>query len=555
MSALTRLPHFLLVAVLAVIGAACGGSAAESGGNGTLAGRASPDTTVFYKTIGEPEQLDPGFVMESEGGEVLATTFERLLNFNPEDMTLQPGVATSWTVSDDGLTYTFRLRPDAKWSDGVAITAHDFEYSWLRALAPETGSEVASLLWKIEGAEAYTKSTPENRAAAREAVAIEAANDSTFRVRLVHPVAYFDRYAAFAQLSPVPRHVIEEHGDQWSRPENMVSNGPWTVTEWATQQRIVAERNPHYWNAEAIPFDRVEYLIAQANMAQWNMFEAGQVDILNRVPQTFIPRLRREQPPAFHEGPFLATYFYMFNVNEPPVDDVRVRRALNLAIDKSKIGTFVLKGGQDPGEGPTHPLLAGMGYTPPEAPAFDPQQARTLLAEAGYPGGEGFPPLKISYNTLESHKAVAEFVQQEWSKNLGVNVELENMEWKVFLDANREGDFQIARRGWIPGILDPKELLDIWKGDEPVNVSGWANARFDALLEESDRTVDQEARLELLAEAERVWLEDAPGITLYYYRQHNMVQPWVDGFAENMLAAYPTRHFSIRTTAPALASQ
>ena len=270
----------------------------------------------------------------------------------------------------------------------------------------------------------------------------------------------------------------------------MVSNGPWTVTEWATQQRIVAERNPHYWNAEAIPFDRVEYLIAQANMAQWNMFEAGQVDILNRVLQTFIPRLRREQPPAFHEGPFLATYFYMFNVNEPPVDDVRVRRALNLAVDKSKIGTFVLKGGQDPGEGPTHPLLAGMGYTPPEAPAFDPQQARTLLAEAGYPGGEGFPPLKISYNTLESHKAVAEFVQQEWSKNLGINVELENMEWKV--------------------------LLDIWKGDEPVNVSGWANARFDALLEESDRTVDQEARLELLAEAERVWLEDAPGITLLF---------------------------------------
>jgi oligopeptide transport system substrate-binding protein len=367
-------------------------------------------------------------------------------------------------------------------------------------------------------------------------------------------VSYFDQYTVFAQLSPVPRHVIEEHGDQWSRPEHMVSNGPWTVTEWATQQRIVAERNPYYWNADAIPFDRVEYLIAQANMAQWNMFEAGQVDILNRVPQTFIPRLRREQPVTFHEGPFLATYYYMFNVDEPPVDDVRVRQALNLAVDKSKIGTFVLKGGQDPGRGPTHPLLSQMGYTPPEAPTFNPQRARDLLAEAGYPEGEGFPQLKISYNTLESHKAVAEFVQQEWSKNLGINVELENMEWKVFLEANRQGDYQIARRGWIPGILDPKELLRIWKGDEPVNVTGWANARFDDLLEQSDQTVDQAARLELLAEAERVWLEDAPGMTFYYYRQHNMVQPWVEGFSMNVLAAYPTSAFSI-TTGPSLASQ
>ena len=169
-------------------------------------------------------------------------------------------------------------------------------------------------------------------------------------------------------------------------------------------------------------------------------------------------------------------------------------------------------------------------------------------------GGEGFPTLKISYNTLESHKAVAEFVQQEWSKNLGINAELENMEWKVFLEANRQGDFQIARRGWIPGILDPKELLTIWKGDEPVNVSGWVNPRFDALLEESDQTVDQATRLELLAEAERVWLEDAPGITLYYYRQHNMVQPWVEGFSENVLAAYPTTAFSI-TTGQSLARQ
>ncbi len=195
-----------------------------------------------------------------------------------------------------------------------------------------------------------------------------------------------------------------------------------------------------------------------------------------------------------------------------------------------------------------------MGYTPPEAPAFDPQRARELLAEAGYAGGEGFPPFKISYNTLESHKAVAEFVQQEWSKNLGINVELENMEWKVFLETSRQGDFQIARRGWIPGILDPKELLTIWKGHEPVNITGWANPRFDELLEQSDQTVDKAARLERLAEAERVWLEEAPGITLYYYRQHNKVQLWGEGFSTNVLAAYPTTAFSI-STGPSLASQ
>ncbi|MCA9561663.1 MAG: peptide ABC transporter substrate-binding protein [Myxococcales bacterium] len=502
---------------------------------------------IFNRSLGEPEYLDPGLCSESEGGIVTHDTFEGLYVYGPSHKVWTPGVAKSHTVSEDGLTWTFELRHDSKWSDGKPVTAHDFEWSWKRVLDPKTASRYAEILWFIKGAREYNLMEEGADAdALRAAVGVKAKDDYTLEVQLVGPTPFFIQLTAFYTYAPVPRHVIEKHGDKWARPENIVSNGPWHVTEWKSRQSIKAEANPHYWDKANMPFDQINYLITEDNATAYTMYQAGDLDYIDsKVPEAVLPRLRKERDPELETNPYLGVYFYMFNVKEKPFDDVRVRRALNLAVDKSQIGKFVVKGGQEEAWTIVHPGLEEMGYPMPEGPEYDPDLAKKLLAEAGFPDGKGFPTFQISYNTLEGHKLIAQFIQQQWKKNLGVVCDLDNMEWKVLLKKQHERDFQVSRSSWIGDYLDPFTFLSLWEGPNPNNRTNWAQPTYDKLMADARVETDAQKRMQMLADAEKIFIDEVPAMPIYFYVKQDLVRPWLKGYTPHLQGVHLARHLRV----------
>lgn len=514
------------------------------------ADRKERDPRVFLRSLGEPEYLDPGLISESEGGIVTHDTFEGLYQYGPTHKEWLPGVAESHEVSPDGRTWTFRLRQNAKWSDGKPVTAHDFEWSWKRVLDPKTASRYAGILWNIEGAREYNQnpeSDNEAKATAlREQVGVKAVDDHTLAVKLVAPTPYFLQLTAFYTYAPVPRHIVEQHGERWARPENIVSNGPWKVVEWTNNQQIVAERNAHYWDPAKLPFDKIIYRITQENEPAHNMYLGNELDYLeSKVPTTVLPKYFRERFPDFEVSPYLGVYFYMFNVKRKPFDDVKVRQALNLAVDKEKIGKYIAKGGQEPAATIVHPGLKEMGYDAPGGPEFDPDKARALLAEAGYPGGKGFPRVRISYNTLEAHKLIAEFIQQEWKKNLGVETDLDNMEWKVLLKKQHDRDFEVSRSSWIGDYLDPLTFLDLWEGENPNNRTNWADPTYDKLIDDARNEADPDRRLAMLRQAEELFIREVPAFPIYFYVKTDLVKPWLKGYQPHLQGIHAARFFRV----------
>lgn len=526
-------------------GAKAGGAA--QGEVKKVSARKEDNIRVFHRSLGEPEYLDPGLISESEGGTVTHDTFEGLYSYGPTHTDWLKGVAESHTISEDGLTWTFKLRENAKWSDGTPVSAGDFEYAWKRVLNPETASRYASIMWVIDGAKAYNQSDAASRAALAEKVGIKALDEHTLEVKLVAPLPFFHQLTAFYTFMPVKKEIVEKFGDKWSRPEHMVSNGPWKTTEWKSKQRIVAELNPHYWDREAMPFDKIVYHIVQESEPAHNAFLANDLDYLeSRVPTTVLPRYIQEKNPLLRSSPYAGVYYFLFNVKKAPMDNVKVRQALNLAIDKAKIGKYVVKGGQDPASSIVHPALEDLGYKKANGEGYDPDKARKLLAEAGFPDGKGFPRLKLSYNTLEGHKLIAQYVQEQWRKNLGIEIDLENMEWKVLIKKQNELDFDISRLAWIGDYLDPMTFLDLWESDSTNNRTGWASAEYDALIEEARKATKIEDRYAALRKAEAMYVENLPSLPIYYYKKYDMVQPWVTGYQTHLQGVHPSRHFSIK---------
>ncbi len=536
----------LLAATVALCAPGCRKTA--GGGEAHAVARRDRDPLHFSRSLGEPEYVDPGLCAEAEGGKIVGDTFEGLYIYGRDHTEWLPGAASGHTVSADGLTWTFTLRPDGRWSDGTPVTAHDFEWAWKRVLDPSTGARYASILWFIEGARAYNRSGPEDRAAAREAVQVEAVDDLTLRVRLVAPTPFFLQLTAFYTYAPVPRHVVAAHGDQWARPEHVVSNGPWVLSEWRSGQQIVLTRNPHYVATpqRPAPFDQVTYRISQDDDPAHRMYLSGEVDYLDsRVPPSVLPRYRRERFRELHTSPYLGVYYYMFNVTRPPFDDPRVRRALGLAVNKLAIGKFVIRGGQVAANTLVPPGLEALGYPGVAGPDYDPGEARRLLAEAGYPGGKGFPRFRVSYNTLEGHTLVAQFLQQEWRTQLGIQCDLDNMEWKVLLKKQHAMDFEVSRAAWIGDYLDANTFLELYESQNPNNRTGWANPAYDAALAAAGQAVDTPARQRHLVAAEEIFVREMPGIPLYYYVKHDLVKPWVTGYRPHLQGVHTSRWFGI----------
>lgn len=519
-----RWNSIVLLLAVAVVGCGPASENPDDAGNILLMGNGA-----------EPEGLDPHIVTGVPEHHILLTLFEGLVNLDPEDLSPIPGVAESWTESPDGLVYTFRLRTDAKWSNGDAVTAHDFVYAWQRILTPALASEYAYMLHCMKNAKAFNEGAIDDFSE----VGCKVIDDHTLEVRLENPTPYFLSLHIHYTWYPVHRATLERFGamedrnTKWTRPENFVGNGPFRLVSWEPNKAIKTAKSPTYWNAGEVALDGVHFFPITDIQTEERMFRSGDLHMTESVPHTKVTVYRENHPELIRLEPWLGSYFYRFNTTRPPFDDVRVRRAFAMSIDRQIIVDRILRGGQLATGSFTPPGMNG--YTSETSIEYDVEGARRLLAEAGYPGGEGLDSAEILYNTSENHRTIAEAIQQMWKTELGVNVTLSNQDWKVYLDSTNNLDYEIARAGWIGDFVDPINFLECFTSDNGNNRTGYASAEYDVLIAQARRTKDQGERNALYQRAEKILLNDAPIIPIYIYTRVFLIAPEVKGRHANLL--------------------
>jgi len=497
------------------------------------------DPVVFNWNIGaDPKTLDPGLNGASDGGDVINQTFEGLVR--EKSGVVLPGMAEDWEVSEDGLTVTFNLRKNLKWSDGSDLTASDFVYSWKRAMDPATASEY-SWIWEytnVVGAEDFVLGE-----GSADAVGISAPDDRTFVVKLSAPTDYFVSLMAFYHFMPVKQSAVEAgaEGTWASDPEKVVSNGPFVLTEYTIGEGLVLTKNDEYWNKKEVGIDTINgYFIDEATTA-YQAYQNGEMDFLPSVPTAEIPRLIAEDP-NFYVFPLLGTYYYSFNMDLDIWSDPLVRQALSLAIDRQKI-CDTLASGQVPAAGVIPP-----GFKDDKGNDFfetagtyglsttaEVEEAQAKLAEAGYPGGEGFPEFTLLYNTSEGHQLVAELMQEMFKTNLGIDCKLENQEWAVFQDTRTAGDFELARGGWLTDFMDPSGMLGIFVPGNAYNDPNYDNPDFTAAIAAAGSTTDKAVHFAELYKAQEIFMTDMPIIPVYHYSDTMLASPDLVGWDRSVL--------------------
>ncbi len=367
-------------------------------------------------------------------------------------------------------------------------------------------------------------------------VEIRASDDQTLVIVLKEPTPYFKQLLAFYPLYPVNRTCVEKHGaPNWTKPENIVTNGPYRLKFRRIRDRLRLTKNPHYWDAKNVSLETIDALAITSYTTSLNMYINGQLDWSPTMPNTIMDLLRKRDD--FVSAPFMAIYFYRINVERPPLDQKLVRRALNLAINKQLICDQITAAGQQPARSFVPPQLSG--YSGQQCGAHDVALARQLLAEAGYPNGKGFPKVQILYNTSDSHQEIAEFIQQEWKENLGIDIELRNLEWATFLDTLNQGDYSVSRSGWIGDYPDPNTFLDKFVTGGANNQTNWSNSAYDELIEAAKLESDSSKRMEILQQAEGILMSELPIIPIYFYVSTNLVSPRVKGFSGNIQDIHP----------------
>jgi oligopeptide transport system substrate-binding protein len=367
-------------------------------------------------------------------------------------------------------------------------------------------------------------------------VEIRALNDQTLVIKLNNPTPYFKQLLAFYPLYPVNRECVEKYGaPNWTKPENIVTNGPYRLEFRRIRDRLRLTKNAHYWDAKNVSLETIDAMAITSYTTSLNMYINGQLDWSPTMPNTIMDLLRKRDD--FVSAPFMAVYFYRINVERPPLDKKLVRRALNLAINKQLICDQITSAGQQPARSFVPPQLEG--YSGQQCGAHDVARARQLLAEAGYPNGKGFPKVQILYNTSDSHQEIAEFIQQEWKENLGIDIELRNLEWATFLDTLNQGDYSVSRSGWIGDYPDPNTFLDMFVTDGDNNQTNWSNSTYDELIEAAKSEPDASRRMEILQQAEGILMSELPILPIYFYVSTNLVSPRVKGFSGNIQDVHP----------------
>ncbi len=486
----------------------------------------------------EPQGIDPHIVTGVPEHHILISLCEGLTIPNPNPTGSDgyiPGTAESWTISDDGKEYIFKLNKNAKWSNGDPVTADDFVWSWKRILTASLGSQYPDMLYYLVGAYEYHNGEIDNF----DKVGIKALDSHTLKVNLKNPTPFFIGLLSHYSTWPVHKETVLKHGDiddrngEWTRPGNFVCNGPFQLKTWELNNKIVVEKNPHYYDASMVRLNEIHYYPVSNVMTEDRMFRAGQLHLTSSMPTQKCPIYIEEKNPNLKIDPYMGTYFYRINTENETLSDVRVRKALAYSIDRQLLVDKVTQCGQIPAYSFTPP--GSNGYQPSTEIPYDPTLAKQLLAEAGYSSDNPFPKLEILFNTNEGHRKVALAIQQMWQNELGIEVELVNQDWKVYLSREMVGDFQISRAGWIGDYEDPNTFLDLMRPNRGNNKTGWENMDFDALVEEANTINDQEKRYELLNEAEKILIDNMPIIPLYTYVRVYQLSPDVKGFNPHIL--------------------
>jgi oligopeptide transport system substrate-binding protein len=506
----------------------------------------NPAKVLLYGNGAEVQDIDPQTVTGIPEHKVVTALFEGLVNEDAHDLHPVPGVAESWKISEDGLTYTFRLRADARWSNGDPVTAQDFVGSYQRILTPALGAEYAYMLYNyVVGAKDYYDGKLTDFAQ----VGFKALDPRTLEIRLLHPTPYLlsamNHYAWFPVHLPTVAKFdgLARRGSHWTRPENFVGNGAFVIKEWRPNQILTVQRSPTYWDRARVKLDEIRFFPVENLDTEERMFRTGQLHVTYEVPSAKIDLYRREQPESLRTTPYLGVYFYRFNTTRRPFGDVRVRRALALAIDRESLVKNVVRGGEHPAYAVSYPNNAG--YTPRARLSGTLDEARRLLAEAGFPEGKGFPNVVLMYNTQQNNRLIAEAIQQMWRHNLGIETSLSNQEWKVFLDAQRTMSFDLQRAAWIADYVDPHVFLDLWETDGGNNKTGWSSPDYDRLLAQSFAARTTEERYEIYQKMDQILVDELPVMPIYYYNRVNLVSPKVINFFPTPLDNHPWKELDL----------
>lgn len=532
----SKLKKIFAIVLIATMGisvlAGCGGSKSASSDK-------KDDQVLTYNLGADSKTLDPALNTSSDGGIVLANTFEGLCRLDKDNKAI-PGGAEKWEITDDGLQYTFHLRKDAKWSNGEPVTANDYEFAWKRALNPKTGAEYAYQLYYIKNGHEYN--TDKDGKISPDTLGIKALDDYTLQVTLESPTKYFLELTGFATYYPVNKKIVENNPEWATKLETFISNGPFKMSEWKIKDSLTFIKNENYYDKGRVKLDKLVMSMVTDSTSAWAGYQSGQFDMVDVVPTPEIQgALKSNLATKFQNT---ATYFYSINVSDKAkevspdaakaLSDAKVRKALNLAINRKDIVENVTKGEQIPAFGyiPVGMLKQdGKDFTDKEyfKAEGDVEGAKKLLSEAGYTDGKGFPTLVLMYNTEGAHKDVAQAVQNMWKENLGINVELQNQEWKVFQTTRTNKNYLIARHGWTGDYNDPMTFLDMWTTTSGLNDCGFSNPEYDKLVADAKKEIDVVKREKLMRQAEDVLLDQMPILPLYYYTQIKGIKSYVKG--------------------------
>lgn len=506
-----------------------------SGGESNVE-RGNREGILYFGNGAEPQSIDPHIATGIPEHRIIGALFEGLVVKNPYTLEPEPGVAQSWHISGDGLRITFALNPDARWSNGDHLRAEDYVWSWQRALNPKMGNQYAYMLYPVKNAEAYAT----GKITRFSDVGVKAIDAHTLQVTLEAPTPYFiqlmDHYSTYALHRP----TIERFGKstdrftRWTRAQNIVSNGPFTLTEWALNRRITVAKSETYWDRENVKLNGIVFFPTENDSSEERMFRAGQLHYTESVPLNKIPGYRAMAESPFVNAPYLGTYYYLLNTTEPPLNDRRVREALAISIDREQLMSTVLHDNYVAAYTITPP--GTLGYQPPQLLQYDVSRARELLAQAGYPNGEGWPGLELTYNTNESHRKLAVALQQIWKDALNIDITLNNQEWKVYLDSIDQGNFEMARRGWIGDYVDANNFLDLFLCNGGNNNTGFCNPQYDdMILRQAPAAKTRESRYHIFHTAESLLMKEVPIIPIYTYTSSHLVHASVRGLPSNLM--------------------
>lgn len=487
----------------------------------------------------DPEGLDPQCVSGVTEQNVLRSLFEGLVKPDPKTLEPSPGVAASWTVDESGLSYHFFLRKNARWSNGDPVTANDFVFSFQRLLTQEICSPTANTFFVIKNAQQfYEKKIP------FEHVGIKARTDHELEIHLERPTSFFLSLLMMPASYPLHRPTLKANNGEfvrdpsWTQPQHFVSNGAFKLKHWQPGKSIEVVKNEHYWNKANVALSEIKFLPISDVATEERAFRSGQLHITEIVPYTKIRAYYEQTHSPLRIHPYLGTFYYIFNTKVKPLDDVRVRRALNLALHRDELmgcDLFQIK------HKSTFQLVPEgcQNFHCIKPIREDANEARQLLAEAGYPNGQNFPKLTLIFNTAQGQTYLASAIQEMWKKELNIHIELVNVEWKVYLQRRREKNFEIARGGWVGDYNDPTTFLNLWNDNNPNNFTYWHSDLFDQFMRKASEEIDVQKRMHYLEQAESLLLSESPLLPIHASATSHLIDPNVQGWYPNLLDWHP----------------